>query len=112
MKAHLRTTFYQYKADNKTRLKQTASYVKSLGTTSPYTVIDRGQYKALRETLRKRFEDGAAKSGQKKILFDIFQPVVIFFDAEGVPLYRTNGVLEDWQIENVLDGFAAAIAPK
>ena len=112
MKAHLRTAFYQYKADNATRLKQTATYVKSLGTSSPYTVIDRGQYKALRETLRKRFEDGAAKSGQKKALFDIFQPVVIFFDAGGVPLYRTNGVLEDWQIENVLDGFAAAVASK
>ena len=97
---------------NETRLKQTATYVKSLGTSSPYTVIDRGQYKALRETLRKRFEDGAAKSGQKKALFDIFQPVVIFFDAGGVPLYRTNGVLEDWQIENVLDGFAAAVASK
>ena len=43
-------------------------------------------------------------------MFDIFQPVVIFFDSAGVPIYQTNGVLEDWQIEAVLDGFAAATA--
>ena len=45
----------------------------------------------------------------KKIpALDIFQPVVIFFDADGVPLYLTNGVLENEQIEFALAGFAAA----
>ena len=97
------------KADNKARLAQTASYVKTLGTTSPYCVIDRGQYRTLRETLKGRYEEGSAKDG-KKAVFDIFQPVVIFFDSAGVPIYQTNGVLEDWQIEAVLDGFTAATA--
>ena len=108
-KPTLRTAFYQMKADNKARLAQTASYVKTLGTTSPYCVIDRGQYRTLRETLKGRYEEGSAKDG-KKAVFDIFQPVVIFFDSAGVPIYQTNGVLEDWQIEAVLDGFAAATA--
>jgi len=107
-KLNLRTAFYQHRADDKERLKQTASYVEALGTSSPYSVIDRAQYKELRETLKSRYEDGSAKEGNKKAVFDIFQPVVIFFDANSVPLYLTNGVLEDWQIEAVLAGFTAA----
>lgn len=109
LKPALRTAFYQYNPEDKTRLEQTARYVKSLGTSSPYAVIGRSQYKALRETLKARYEDGAEKAGRKNVLFDIFQPVVIFFDADGVPLYQTNGVLDrDWKIETVLDGFTAA----
>jgi len=107
-KLSLRTAFYQHRADDKARLKQTADYVKALGTVSPYSVIDRGQYKELRKTIKGRYEDGSAKAGDKKAVFDIFQPVVIFFDAAGVPLYLTNGVLDDWQIEAVLAGFTAA----
>ncbi len=107
-KLNLRTAFYQHRADDKGRLDQTADYVKALGTESPYSVIDRGQYKELRGTLKSRYEDGSAKEGNKTAVFDIFQPVVIFFDAAGVPLYLTNGVLEDWQIEAVLAGFTAA----
>lgn len=109
----LRTLFYQFKADDQARLKQTDEYVAKLkekdpGISSPYAVIDRGQYKALRDTLKGRFDDGSTKSGNKNAVFDIFQPAIIFFDADGVPLYLTNGVLESWQIENVLTRFATA----
>ena len=110
-KGALRTAFYQLRADDKARLAQTASYVKALGTTSPYCVIDRAQYKALRAALKGRYEDGAAKEGKKDAVFDIFQPVVIFFDSAGVPLYQTNGILENWQIEAVLTKFTAATSP-
>ena len=185
----VRLVFYQHKADNKTRLEQTVGYIKTLGSTSPYSVIDRNQYLALREILRVRLEEGTKKyyekqveqagkdltaaesaSGNAMIAFakslnmepealkkaladeeldkatidkageeaktakvafekatkgknakagilrnlkkipalDIFQPVVLFFDADGVPLYLTNGVLENEQIEFALAGFAAA----
>ena len=107
-KSAVRTAFYQLRADNKARLAQTAIYVKDLGTTSPYCVIDRAQYKELRATLKGRYEDGAAKEGKKDAVFDIFQPVMIFFDSSGVPLYQTNGILENWQIEAVLAEFTAA----
>ena len=111
LKGALRTAFYQMRADDKARLAQTASYVKALGTTSPYCVIDRAQYKALRATLKGRYEDGSEKEGKKDAVFDIFQPVVIFFDSAGVPLYQTNGILENWQIEAVLTEFTAATSP-
>ena len=104
----LRLVFYQLKGDDKTRLEQTTDYVKFLGSTSPYSVIDRSQYLSLRETLKRRYEDGAAKAKKKNPVFDIFQPVIIFFDADGVPLYLTNGVLENEQIEFALAGFTSA----
>ncbi len=47
--------------------------------------------------------------------YDIFQPVIVFFDAEGVPVYQTNGVLADWQIAYVMNkyaGLAGQPAPK
>ena len=186
----LRLVFYQHKEDNKTRLDQTTDYAKALGSASPYSVIDRSQYLALREILRIRLEEGTKKYYEKQVeqagkdlkaaeaglgnalaafakslnlepealketlgsedgldkatiekavdgakdaklafdkaaknkngkagilnnlkkipALDIFQPVVLFFDADGVPLYLTNGVLENEQIEFALAGFAAA----
>ena len=186
----LRLVFYQHKEDNKTRLDQTTDYAKALGSASPYSVIDRSQYLALREILRIRLEEGTKKYYEKQVeqagkdlkaaeaaldnamiafaksldmepqalkkalgdetglvkatidktgeeaktakvafdkatknkngkanilrnlkkipALDIFQPVVLFFDADGVPLYLTNGVLENEQIEFALAGFASA----
>lgn len=186
----LRLAFYQHKEDNKARAEQTTGYVKDLGSTLPYSIIDRGQYLALREVLRVRLEEGTKKYYEKQVeqagkdlkaaeaglgnalaafakslnlepealkktlgsedgldkatiekagdgakdaklafdkaaknkngkagllnnlkkipALDIFQPVVLFFDADGVPLYLTNGVLENEQIEFALAGFAAA----
>ena len=59
-------------------------------------------------TKGKNAKAGILRNLKKIPALDIFQPVVLFFDADGIPLYLTNGVLENEQIEFALAGFASA----
>jgi hypothetical protein len=73
----------------------------------PCTVIDRAQYRELRDLLERRFTSGG-KEGDPQT-YEIFEPVIVFFTADGTPVFQANGVLRDWQLEFVVEKFRQAL---
>jgi hypothetical protein len=114
--------FYQIFGDDPTRHRQSRQWRDELGIRLPCTVIDRAQFRELRSLLKGKFDDGqkkeieATKAAGKKPKpaesYEIFQPVIVFLDAAGKPVFQTNGVLRDWQLHYVVEQFVAAVAPK
>jgi len=113
--------FYQVRGDDVTRRLQTRRWREDLDIQLPCAIIDRPQYLELRSLLRSKFQSGqqqeaeALKTTGKKpgptASYEIFQPAIVFLDAEGKPVFQTNGVLRDWQLRYVVERFLAAVTP-
>ena len=115
-KVRLGLAFYQLEPlekGNEKVMERVREYTESLELGVPTTFIDRDQYKSLRKLLRDRHLaslEHVEDQKQRKALetYDIFQPVLVFFDGEGTPIFQTNGVLLDWQIDYVFEKFQSA----
>ena len=114
--------FYQIFGDDPKRHRQSREWRDELGIRLPCTVIDRAQFRELRSLLKGKFDSGqkkamdAAKAAGKKsksaASYEIFQPVIVFLDAEGKPVFQTNGVLRDWQLRYVVEQLVAPVTPE
>ena len=117
--------FYQYSGDDAQRLEQTRAYIDNLSEDAsvklPCAVVGRSQFKDLLTLLETRHEKlnalraagntpGGTGAGGKIQPFNPYQPLGLFMTAEGVPLYLSRGVIEDWQLGFILERFAEATA--
>jgi hypothetical protein len=99
--------FYQYDSEDSARAAQTQEYVRKRGIGFPCAVIGHGQFKELVGLLEKRHAEIEAARKRKNNPFTAFQPLSIFLDGQGVPLYVSRGAVPDWQLEHAADKLAA-----
>lgn len=102
--------FHQFRLGDTGRRQQTANYMERwqglLGSEVPWTITDRAGFGAIEDLLAERhakMQELLEPDQKKRTTFTFFDPVVVFLDAQGTPMFHANGVLLEWQLDILLE---------
>jgi hypothetical protein len=103
-----------WQLEREARREQTLGYRERHGIAGSCAVIGRREYKELVSLLEAQharlLEGNPPKAGESRV-FNVYEPVTLFLDAEGRLLYRMNGLPPEWQLRDAATKLAAATPP-